>query len=250
MFGYRPSPPDPRDYTLRSYAWPILPLSYTCPDFGRVPVLHQGSRPSCVGHACTSLKIWQECRERGEPVIWSREYLYSRCKERDGIPDVPGTYPRVAMDLLRELGICSEELCPYQKQDRAIVLTEEMDQAAHPQRIATYARVLDVRAMQVALRAHGPVVIGIPVFANWFTSNVETTGNIPLPQGNEQGGHAVLVYGWETFQDGLYFRFRNSWGELWGLGGNGMLSADYPNLFQDAWLSVDTGTQGRIVRGE
>lgn len=75
--------------------------------------------------------------------------------------------------------------------------------------------------------AHGPVVIGIP----WHQSMYETKpSGLVVVDGPVVGGHCILVYGYhpsarirgEDHQRRFeVFRWRNSWGPSYGIGGNG-----------------------------
>jgi C1A family cysteine protease len=239
--GYVPSPPDSRDWLLVPRAWPWdkeFPERYMVPDIERVPVFDQGMRGSCVSQAAQCLKEWQELQEDKEWEDLSPEFVYTLCKQLDGIPDMEGTYPRVAMSVLKNYGICAERLCPYQRVDNNMRLTEEMHEDAKRNRIARFARVSSFDALKLALMEHGPVMIGVPVYSNW-----KNNGIIPMPDGQLEGGHAITVIGWEP--DGWVFR--NSWG-MWGQKGNGILPLSYPDILSDAWLSVDITPTLRVVR--
>jgi len=243
-YGYIPSPVDKRDWMLIPRAWPwereVLER-YRVPGIDKVPVFDQKNRGTCVSMAAQCLKEWQELEERKEWEDLSPEFVYDTCKTLDGIPDEEGTYPRVAMMVLKNYGICSERLCPYQKVNNNMQLTDEMKQDALRNRISNFARVISKDALKYALLDHGPVMIGVAVYKNWFGKK---DGIIPMPKGETDGGHAITLIGWEP--DGWVFR--NSWSIDWGDHGNGVLPLDYPDLLDDAWLSVDMMPSLRVVR--
>lgn len=81
-----------------------------------------------------------------------------------------------------------------------------------------------------ALITSGPVVLGI----NWYESMYETDENgVVVVDGPLVGGHCLLLTGydpaWPDPEDDQktheMYRWRNSWGKSYGLGGNGWISA-------------------------
>jgi C1A family cysteine protease len=210
----------------------------------KVPVLSQNARGTCVAHAAVAMKMWQELQERQVLESFSREYVYTFCKQLDGIPQDEGTYPRIAMDVLTKYGTCSESMCPYQSDNNHMILTDAMHRDAGRNRIRQYARVRKMGDLQDALIRYGPITIGVPVYKNWETKAVANTGTIPMPAGKLIGGHALLVYGWTKD----HILIRNSWGQ-WGDKGNGKLPISYPGLFDDAWLAVDMTSGMQLIRG-
>lgn len=59
---------------------------------------NQGQTPRCVGFSTS------EERSEATGRTFDANWLYDRCKERDGIPNEDGTFIRVAYDVLREVG--------------------------------------------------------------------------------------------------------------------------------------------------
>ncbi len=247
MYGYVKSPSDPRDWELRPYTWPwSYPKEFDVKGMANIPVFDQGSRGTCVSQATTGMKMWQEWYEKGQVVPLSREYLYYRCKQLDGLAE-EGTFPRQAMKVLKNWGEPPEELCPYQKKSEwpETFITPALDEAARPNLIAGYSRITGLTALKGALMNYGPVVIGVPVYENWETDEVRMTGRVPRPAGEMIGGHALLVWGWTE----THLKLRNSWSEDWGDKGNGLLPLDYPELWEDAWTAIDLTPGLRLVRG-
>lgn len=195
----------------------------------------QGKEPTCVGFAAVV------AREAvlSEPVLLSPRYLYHFCKQADGIPDLEGTYLRVAMQVLRQRGTCEEEIWPYQL--RTDKPPGPSDESALRFRIAGFLR-LDgadpqtmLRNMKHWLQRH-PFIAGVWVHEGWCMRQAVKTGQIPDFAGPERrlGGHAICVVGYNEKQH--HFIFKNSWGEDWGDKGYGYLSYNYmaSNCFE-AW---------------
>jgi len=201
------------------------------------PVRDQGDEGTCVAFASvTGVKEYQEMDEHGKLIELSPRYVYSLCKRMDGIPDEEGTYPRVAMKVLAERGVCLENCWPYRpyQKDRPC---PEADEQAAPFRIRTYARLEGVEEMERSLSLNGPFLVGVEVFSSWFEDN---RGRIPLPAADDSpvGGHAVCVVGYS--REEKFFKFKNSWGSDWGEGGYGYLTYGYlENHCLDAWSATD-----------
>ena len=83
------------------------------------------------------------------------------------MPGYPGTFPRVALDVLRQKGACLESTRPTPGEvDPSDQLTWKafpaaLEAAAH--RLALYARLTDLTGLKVALLTQGPCLLGIPV---------------------------------------------------------------------------------------
>lgn len=201
------------------------------------PVRDQGAEGVCVAFAAVvGVKEYQELEEHGRLTELSPRYVYNLCKQMDGIPNEEGTYPREAMKVLAERGVCLEKCWPYRpyQTDRPC---PEADEEAGPFRIRTYARLENVEEMERSLSLNGPFLVGVEVFPSWFEDN---RGRIPLPPPDVSsvGGHAVCVVGYSRGEK--FFKFKNSWGSDWGEGGYGYLSYRYmESYYLDAWSATD-----------
>ncbi|HOO77421.1 MAG TPA: C1 family peptidase [bacterium] len=201
------------------------------------PVRDQGEEGTCVGFAAVvGVKEYQEKKEHGTLIELSPRYLYAACKREDGIPHQEGTYPRTAMKILSEKGVCREDCWPYRPYQSDAPCGEADAQAAS-YRIGTYVRLSGPAEMERSLAVNGPFLAGVEVFPEWFDA---PGGLIPDPADGSGplGGHAVCVVGYS--REGRYFKFKNSWGESWGERGYGCLGYDYMmNYCLDAWSATD-----------
>lgn len=195
--GRLPDPIDTRDYLAADRALRGAPK--TIPNLidwsrrGRTgPILNQGQTPSCVAHGCGTIKTFLERKDHRRTYLWAVHEFYRRCKLRDGIPDAPGTYPRVALDLMLNEGI---------GRDR-----RDYDREAGKYRIASYQRLLTVGEMEQAL-VLAPIVVGIDWASNWTG---RTTGVLPEPTG-WAGGHLIAFVGLD--RPNRLFKIQQSWGE-------------------------------------
>jgi len=254
-FGAIQSPADHRDFLYRAiFATEKLPRKYSRrSEMG--PVRDQGAYGSCVAFASAGVKAHQERRETGTNIVTSPLYIYKRCKEQDGIPNQEGTYPRVAMKVLTDLGVCLEDIWPYSKMSWPTMPTApaNADEYAAAYKIRAYARIGTVDEVKQAIVKDGPVLAGILVCESFVNSK---GGLIPLPGENGRdnilGGHAVCVTGYDDdMKNGShtgYFEVRNSWGESWGDAGYGYIPYDFFNgrfldsgqpYWFESWSSVD-----------
>jgi len=233
-------PKDARDIPMGLVLPAItVPLSF---DFTKSmsPVRNQGKEGTCVAFASVvGVKEFQDKKEYRKLIQLSPRYLYSRCKQFDGIPDEDGTFPRIAMKVLLNYGVCHESFWPYVvtkiKRPKA-----GADKDAVRFKIKAYARIKSQLEMKRSLLVNGPFVVGVKVFESWFNKKVEKSGLVPMPQLKEYsvGGHAICIVGYD---DRLkVFKFKNSWGPSWGTGGYGYLPYKYIGKYcSDAWSATD-----------
>jgi len=204
------------------------------------PVRDQGDEGTCVAFASVvGVKEYEDKKEYKKLIGLSPRYLYNLCKKYDGSPEEEGTYPRVAMKMLLNYGVCRESFWPY-RPHQADKPRSGADKDAKRYKIIAYARLNTVLEMKQSLVVNGPFLAGVDIYDAWFTKNASMTGMIPLPKrGDEyQGGHAICIAGYDD-KKGL-FKFKNSWGTGWGDRGYGYLSYDYIKRYcMDAWSATD-----------
>jgi hypothetical protein len=158
-------------------------------------------------------------------------YIYTRCKQEDGVPGQEGTYIRTANGIALHEGTPPEELLPYSLLKYCLAfpaITPALIQAAAPYKIKAYARIYSLDELKQALAAGKIVVAGVYVtdsFMRWGG-----TGSIGVPEGAIYGGHAVVFCGYDDSRQAI--RGVNSWGKKWG--DNGFFWLDYANV---GWAS-------------
>jgi len=221
----------------------VLPVFTTPASFdftkGMSPVRDQGSQGTCVAFASVSgVKEYQDKQEYHKLIRLSPRFLYSLCKKFDGMPSEEGTYPRIAMKVLLNYGVCHESFWPYLS--KKILPLKGADQDAKRFKIKAYARLKSLPEMKRSLLINGPFLAGVKVYQSWFTKEVEKSGFICMPKRNEKvmGGHAICIVG---YNDRIkIFKFKNSWGAKWADNGYGYLTYEYINKYcSDAWSATD-----------
>ncbi len=237
MLGVHLSPPDDRDFLVGDVPH-VLPEKHHIP--GTFTVRDQGFCGVCVGKAGASILS----ASHKKPM--STLYLYTRCKELDGIPDQQGTFPRVALKVMQKEGSCPDAVLPYVLQNclRLPRLTEQMRDAAAPYRIGSYARCYSTQDIKRSLVDGHPVLAVILVGDNFIEYK---TGVIGMPTGQLHGYHAVVLTGYDNSKQA--FRGVNSWSERWGEDGCFWLDYDVttvPGWFPEAWSVTTTGGEEKM----
>ena len=188
------------------------------------PPAQQGKRDSCV--AFSLIALYQQAT--GDSTDLSEQFLFWKCKEMDGIPNVSATKPDVAFAILRDVGVCSEKTWPY----RADVIPGNFGQGPPPagaieeakkRRIVGFKSLeaKNVRQLQAVLASGKAILIGLSIREHWVTTGqARTLGRLrrALPGEDNRGGHAMCLVGYRDeagVPGGGYFLVRNSWGTTW-----------------------------------
>ncbi|GMV19997.1 MAG: hypothetical protein AMXMBFR56_82210 [Polyangiaceae bacterium] len=197
---------------------------------------------NCVGMtiACMGY-VMQSADGVDGPVLPSPGFIWwnSRKSHSDEKLNM-GTYMRNAFHTLRDLGIAPEKLCPVSEIDWKF--------AERPSHLA-YQHAYDARFDVDFIRLDGSgdelkrqvkscIVQGLPVGIGCLVSKkfVKLARHelVDIPEGDPiAGGHAMCVVGYDW--QGVVVR--NSWGPLWGNGGDGHLSWRFftENWVDDVW---------------
>lgn len=193
---------------------------------GMGPALDQGDTSMCVCYSTASIKMEDERRETGKLWLFDPIELYQRCKAVDGIPNVEGTYLRVALKIAQQRGVLSVR--PQKKFFK----------------VGEYVRLADLQHIKEALVVDGPVVFGMDVDSGIFNA---PNGVLREPTGQGAGGHAMVIAGYD---DNIKFKnwknpggvwIKNSWGKEWGRSGYAWMPYSWFKAYNefDAWKVVD-----------
>ena len=232
LSGVLPSPRDERDYPVSVIAPAItLPRSIRL-DSRILSVRDQGFFPTCVGKSGASI---MSAGFRGELATIP---IYKMCKQLDGIPDAPGTYPRTAMKVMQKFGTCREWLLPYELMNFPMPsISPAAQMESEKYRIKSYARAWGLTDIKQAL-AGGHLLMGCMLVAENFMF-YRGDSIIGPPVGEIYGYHAVTVCGAED--DLRALRIVNSYSKKWGNEGFGWVSYDYLMNFRwwpETWAVV------------
>jgi C1A family cysteine protease len=191
----------------------------------------------------------------------SEQFLYWACKQKDGIPNDPGTWLEIAFEkVLSQGGCCLDSTWKYQPD----VVSGDETRGSPPATAAAEAAKYVVKTFKRLaptsvpdIRSHLQkgicVAFSIPVYHSWtLNPEVQKTGDIVLPIPNEDDhneGHAMCFVGYEdlpgdTDTGGGRFLVRNSWNSYWAteskLGiGYGTIPYSYIAKFGSEAYSID-----------
>ena len=229
--GFVNDPEDARDLVWRACVAPqsvSVPKKFRLSALGRV--LNQGAEPKCVAFSTASLKMHQEFKEHKKYYTFDPHWLYGECKKVDGIPDVGGTYLRVALKIVQENGYLAKAERYKLKKDTGF-------------KIEKYVRLTSKQQIKEAIYHVGPVVFGIAVDEGIYKP---VRGIVPEPGGENLGGHAMTITGYDDNKKCQgsrgAFLIKNSWGRNYGSKGYIWLPYSHFDHYEgwDAWRSVDT----------
>ena len=261
------SPVDHRDF-ITTAAIPRdiqLPSKFSFKDKIKT-ILNQETYGICVGCAAADMKNVQEVADNNLPTNgFSPVYLYTLAKQIDGIPNIWGTYPRAAMQVLSEKGTLPYDDMPVSVLDssggKLPTITQDQINKAMPQKISSYAQVpLDIMALKQAMvSTQSPVMISVSVTDSFYYP--EQNKYIAKPNSHYYGGHEIVVIGYDddmtyTYANGEthkgFIEIQNSWTANWANGGfayipydalGWYLPAPYPYVgacfIVELWSSID-----------
>lgn len=226
---------DGRDYVRASAVRASLPRRVDYSEF--VTVKNQGTIGSCGSHAAvTGLEMVERLNGFKWPIPLSELFHYWVVRQKDyydSFPEDSGQDGRSAMKVLNKVGVCPEELDPYNQarmNERPGVFAFL---TARFWKSTIYERCVDVQAVKSALAAREAVWLGVPVQEGIFANRGQV---IRWDSGlSTIGGHAMEVVGFDESSQTL--KVDNSWGVGWGSGGFGYFSYDYLDRAKwfDAW---------------
>lgn len=209
--GRMPNPPDARDADYPfSLALPPIASTRNYRYWYPGPLkLDQDGYPACVGF--TGANWMQSSPTRTKVTNDTGLELYRACKAIDGY-NGDGTWDRVLMKVLQQRGHIKRYLW-----------------AANPQEMDEW--LLEV----------GPVLIGIPWHESMFYPDENDFLDV---DGQEIGGHEVLIRGINRSAHEPFYTITNSWGPDWGRNGDARIRRqDLRFLVFETWGSACTAEE-------
>jgi len=218
--GLIPSPLDYNDIPMEA----VSTLENPTPESYKIPykltMKNQLSTPKCVAYTGSTIKEYFE-RKEGQSIEFDPDWLYAKCKEIDGIPNVQGTYFRVMLKVLKNVG-CKP--------------VGGMESDAAKYRIGGYLQVpCNIESVKRSIYEFGTTLLGFYLGAgSWNTAYVK---NIKPTV----AAHATTGIGF----DANYVQGQNSFGAGWGDNGyfyfnesylpfeSWSVLVDLPNNWQD-----------------
>jgi C1A family cysteine protease len=245
-YGWIPDLPDHRDImfckAIHSPSAPIeLPpsvdLRSSCPQ----TIYNQGELGSCTANAiAANIEFLQLKQKHTEIFTPSRLFIYYNTRAMEGTIRIDaGSQIRNGVKTVAKQGVCPEIEWEYNiSKFRNKPIRPCYNHAKDHQTLEYYSVPQTLVQMKTCLAGGFPIILGFAVYSSFESPDVKKTGIVQLPQDNEsqQGGHAVLVVGYDDATS--RFLVRNSWGIEWGIEGHFTIPYNYltnPNLACDFW---------------
>ncbi len=239
-YGWVPDRPDYRDKLYAAIAAPPTKLPAKVDlSAGCSRVENQGQLGSCTANALVG-NLEFLIRKAGRRVTnLSRLFIYYNEREMEGsVSEDAGAAIRDGVKSLVKLGVCSEQSWPYKIERFAQKPGPGCYKKAAEHQVTSYHRVIGLLQMRQCLAEGYPFVFGFAVYSGFESDAVAKTGTVNLPKPDEQGvgGHAVCAVGYDDAAKRVLVR--NSWGTDWGRHGYFTMPYDYisnNNLADDFW---------------
>lgn len=241
-YGWIPDLPDHRDHI---YAAPPAVLTALPPKADLRPecpaVYDQGDLGSCTANAIAGAIQFDQLKQKlPNPFLPSRLFVYYNERVIEGtVTQDSGAMLRDGIKAIASDGVCPETEWRYAIDKFAVKPSEDCYKTALEHKALRYSRVVQTLSqMKGCLAAGYPFTIGFTVYDSFESDAVAKTGEVPMPSPKEtaQGGHAVLVVGYDD--EAQRFTVRNSWGPDWGIKGYFTIPYAYltdSNLADDLW---------------
>ncbi|MCP3669608.1 MAG: C1 family peptidase [Gammaproteobacteria bacterium] len=222
--------PDMRD---RAYEPQLVQLQSTIAPPEVVDILNQGHEGACTGFGLAAVINLLNQRRNSNTRVSAR-MLYEMARKFDRWPGehYSGSSCRGAIKGWYSMGVCNDDLAPYEVGDERFRLTAEMAWDARSNTIGAYYRVKpNIVDMHAAMNEVGAIYASANVHEGWQSGNIQD-GAIVQSQ-NMLGGHAFAIVGY----DKTGFIVQNSWGNTWGDNGLAHWSyEDWKDNVKDAWV--------------
>jgi C1A family cysteine protease len=239
-YGWVPDLPDKRDimYGAVRRVLAKLPESVDLRKFCPA-VEDQGNLGSCTANALAGALEFLEIKDKVSFEDLSRLFIYYNERVIENTVDSDsGAMIRVGIKTLKNQGVCSEKLWPYDISKFTRKPEEPCYKDALDHQIQAYQRLQTVNEMRSCLASGFPFIFGFTVYESFESETVAKTGTVNMPKKSERvlGGHAVMAVGYDDSKK--RFTVRNSWGDNWGQKGYFTMPYDYladRNLSDDLW---------------
>jgi C1A family cysteine protease len=168
----------------------------------------------------------------------SRLFVYYNARAIEGNVDTDYgvVYIRNALKGIKQYGICTEEIWPYDISKFAIRPTDVAYDDGVKRKISGYTSIPSIAEMLEVLNNESPIIIGMDIFENFLSVN-KANPVVAKPDTTDFdiGGHAVAVIGYSIPKQ--QFLIKNSFGDDWGDAGYGWLTFEYVKDYAfDKWF--------------
>jgi len=259
-FGFFESPEDYRDIPLQAVISDEtnLPEEFEL-NIEQLPNWNQKQIGSCIGHASAKGKQVLELKETGKVIPLSPRFIYALCKSQDGLP-YEGTFYRMAGKVLMDYGCATEMTVPNNSDltHAEYINLKNIPPSAYKEakqyaiKGYVYVNPFNLDSLKRGIMAGG-VLLGMKLDNNWWTNkegmrSYKAEDILPLRVPKQiLGGHAVFAYKWDKFEGRDRIWIVNSFGDKWGINGNGYFMWDEYSSFKqgdangliEGWSYID-----------
>ena len=220
-------------YDIRDYkicAANSFPENFLC-EFP-ISIKNQGSKPTCVAHAVSSLIEYHYYKHSKKTRLFSTEFIYG-IREL-GYYKGDGMRIKNALNTALKYGDPFKTECPGNNDVEDAIKNieakeDEYKELAYPHRISAYYKCTSEEEIKTALLNHGPVAVSM----NTYDGATIINDTYAWDATRDFGKHCVLVVGWN--QDGWIIH--NSWGKAYA--GDGRFTLPYEFKLNEAWGVAD-----------
>ena len=229
---------DARDYKIKADS--EFPEEFELPY--KVSVKNQGSKPTCVAHAVSSLVEYYNLVETKKYRKFSTNFIYGTRDIGYYIGD--GMCIRDALKTIRKYGDCYYSDCPgntdlQESMEKINKDVENYRNLAYPHRVKSYYRATTAADIKTALMHYGPVVVSMTC-----KDGAKIVDDIYVYENGAKsiGRHCVLIVGWNKFG----WIIQNSWGESYA--SDGYFTLPFSVKLNEAWGVVDQEDDYSLIK--
>ena len=216
--GYIESPVDVRDYTLDIDKAQHFPTTFK---LQMVRVKNQSQTSSCVAHALSEVVEYYNKKQLNKTNEQSITFIYGN--RRNSLNKGKGMITRDALANMIRWGDVDATYCPGNYEvpeaiDKFEAVADTLFPEGSKSRFTSYFRLYSEEEIKTALMNYGPVVIGM----TWYKDMKVVDGVLTTEKKNKDGGHCMVIYGWNE----KGWLVQNSWGLGWGTLGTCVIPYD------------------------
>ncbi len=233
VLNVRHDAPDIRD----SYYEPaLIPLPQELDRSNPETVLDQGQEGACTGFGLAAVINHLKHHQDGQVTVSAR-MLYEMAQKHDEWPgeDYAGSSCRGAIKGWKNMGVCSDEIWPYDTNNPGTLTIPRVRDAQAVILGAYYRLRANLNDYHTALNETGAIYVSATVHNGWNNPPKKSGDKFAIiNQSTEMtGGHAFAIVGYNE----LGFIVQNSWGSNWGTEGFAIWTYEdwYANI-SDGWV--------------
>ena len=221
---------DSRDFDARKLIYAEVPIPKTYRVDPTPLIYNQGNTPECVAGSACGVRTDDEWLKFKIRPWFDMDWLYQQCKMIDGVPDTPGTFPRIALQIMQAQGLKKLGLCQQPSLEFKISGYYRLDSS------------FTVNDMKQVLYQYGAILSASQWPDNWDSMQpTDSNGVLPTPVVTiNSGGHGYKIDGWNDDLGGFYLV--NDWGSQWAKKGVALVKyADFvalPLAGGDVWKVI------------